>query len=461
MALHASGLIERNEAAGRSGDTRRMWTYYPDLLAAPVPRYTSYPTAAEFSEAVGPADYAAALETASGDASLYLHIPFCQKVCWYCGCNTSAAGRTHRVDAYLDALQAEIALVAERTSRDMGFGSIAFGGGSPNAISPIQFVRLVDRLTVAFGLVDPTFSIELDPRSLGEDWGPALQAVGVSRASLGVQTFAPALQSAIGRVQPAISIERATGMLRKAGVTSLNFDLMYGLPGQTLADLEDSLDRTVTLGADRIALFGYAHLPQQIKRQRRIDGTALPDQAQRFTMAAFGYEFLIDEGYVPVGFDHFARPGDPLAQAACLGRVRRNFQGFTEVQSDIVVGLGASAISSFPDLLAQNDKNTGRYRMRAGARQFATAGGVRRSAEDRAMAELIEALLCQGATFLDFVPSARLMDELRTYFERGLLEMTNDRLFINPGGMPYARCIAALIAAEAQRTSTHRFSTAI
>lgn len=461
LALHASGLIERNELPGLTRDTKRMWTYYPDLLAAPVPRYTSYPTAAEFSEAIGPADFTTALETASGDASLYLHVPFCEKVCWYCGCNTSAAGRTHRVDAYLTALQTEIALVAERASDTLNFASIAFGGGSPNAISAIQFVRLVDRLTVAFGLVDPGFSIELDPRSLGDDWGPALEAVGVARASLGVQTFSPRLQSAIGRVQPAISIEKATGLLRKAGVTSLNFDMMYGLPGQTLADLEDSLDRTVALGADRIALFGYAHLPQQIKRQRRIDGDALPDEALRFAMAAFGYDLLTDEGYIPVGFDHFARPGDPLAQAACRGKVRRNFQGFTEDQSEIVVGMGASAISSFPDLLAQNEKNTGRYRMRADAKQFTTVCGVRRTGDDKVMAALVESLLCQGAATLDSPFNPRLADELQPYLDRGLIELAGERLYINPNGLPYARCVAALIAAEAQRASTRRFSTAI
>ncbi|WP_156840978.1 radical SAM protein [Novosphingobium aquimarinum] len=438
-----------------------MWSYYPELLAKPVPRYTSYPTAAAFSDAVGPTDFASALEGAAGDASLYLHIPFCRKVCWYCGCNTSAAGRTSRVDAYLDALHSEIALVAERASPDLRFHSIAFGGGSPNAISPIQFVRLIDRLTVVFGLVDPAFSIELDPRSLDEDWGPSLMAVGVSRASLGVQTFSPALQAAIGRIQPGFSIERATGMLRKSGVTSLNFDLMYGLPGQTLEDLQDSLDRTVALGADRIALFGYAHLPQQIARQRRIDGSALPDQQQRFAMAAFGYDFLVDEGYIPVGFDHFARPGDPLAQAAQNGNLRRNFQGFTEDQSDIVVGLGASAISSFPELLAQNDKNTGRYRMRAGAKQLATSCGVRRTPRDQAMARVVETLLCQGAAVLDAPPGPQLIANMRPYLERGLVDLTAEGLIITPSGLPYARCIAAQVIADLPENPARRFSAAI
>ncbi|MFM5885521.1 MAG: radical SAM protein, partial [Novosphingobium sp.] len=224
-----------------------MWPYHPDLLSTPVPRYTSYPTAAEFASAVGAADTDAALRGAHGDVSLYVHIPFCEKICWYCGCNTGAANKTRRLQSYLDALHREIALTAVRLPNAARVRRVAFGGGSPNAIAPTDFVRLLDALTLHFALDRPEWSIELDPRSLTDQWQQTLAGVGVRRASMGVQTFAPHLQKAIGRIQPDADIERGTLMLRNAGITSLNFDLMYGLPGQTLADLEHSLRRTVEL----------------------------------------------------------------------------------------------------------------------------------------------------------------------------------------------------------------------
>ena len=437
-----------------------MWTYHPELLAQPVPRYTSFPTAAEFREGVGAWELERALEKVSGDVSLYVHIPFCEKICWYCGCNTSVANRSERVASYLDALHREIGLIAERLPREAKVTRIAFGGGSPNGISPIDFVRLVDTLTLQFGASQPAMSIELDPRTLGPEWAAVVRTVRIGRASLGVQTFAPTLQRAIGRVQPAAMIERATAMLRGAGVGSLNFDLMYGLPGQTLDDLRDSLERTVALGADRIALFGYAHVPHLIKRQRKIDASALPDAAIRFAMAAFGYEFLVEWGYVPVGFDHFARPGDALAQAAVAGTLRRNFQGFTEDQAGVLIGLGASAVSGFPDLLVQNEKNAGRYRMMLSQDRLTADRGIARSADDRRRAAVIEALLCRGRARIEPDLRAEALPMLRPYFEAGLCEMDGEALVIGPGGLPYARSIAARFDPYRQ-DSLRRFSSAV
>lgn len=293
-----------------------MWPYHPELLATPVPRYTSYPTAAEF----GPLDtalYHKALEGAHGDISLYVHIPFCERICHYCGCNTGAANRRQRLQSYLDALEREIRTVSGLLPRDARVRRISFGGGSPNALDPVDFARLVESLFVAFPVTDPVFSIELDPRSLTKAWGSVIASVGIERASLGVQTFAAHCQQAIGRVQSEDSIVAAVDLLRDSGVTSLNFDLMYGLPGQSQADLRDSLQRTRVLGADRVALFGYAHVPHIVSRQRAIDASALPDQRERFRMADFGYAYFVTHGYTPVGFDHFAAPGrDPLASAA-------------------------------------------------------------------------------------------------------------------------------------------------
>ncbi|TCM16892.1 oxygen-independent coproporphyrinogen-3 oxidase [Novosphingobium sp. PhB165] len=437
-----------------------MWTYHPKLLAVPVPRYTSFPTAAEFGEDVGAPDFVTALEETRGEVSLYVHIPFCEKICWYCGCNTSVANRTDRVAGYLDAICREIVLVAERVPSTARIARIAFGGGSPNGISPVDFVRLVDRLTLHFAASSPIMSIELDPRTFRADWAAVIASVGISRASLGVQTFSPALQKAIGRVQPTRMIAETTERLRRAGVTSLNFDLMYGLPGQTLDDLRDSLARTVALGADRIALFGYAHVPHLIARQRKIDAAALPDAEARFAMAAFGHAFLVAEGYAPIGFDHFARPEDSLAQAVETGRLRRNFQGFTEDHAPVLIGLGASAICRFPSLLVQNEKNTGRYRAILAQEQLAAGRGIVRSADDRRRGKVIEDLLCRSRAAID----ADLREEgwplLQPYFAAGLCEADGEYLVIAPGGLPYARSIAARFDPY-RKDSLRRFSSAV
>lgn len=437
-----------------------MWPYHPDLLATPVPRYTSFPTAAEFTASVGAADADAALRRAAGDASLYVHIPYCEQICWYCGCNTGAASKKHRLASYLDALHRDIAITGARLDGRVDVRRIAFGGGSPNAIAPTDFVRLVDALTLHMALVDPVLSIELDPRTLSPEWGQVLQWIGVTNASMGVQTFAPELQAAIGRIQPDADIARATDMLRKAGVTSLNFDLMYGLPGQTLDQLEATLRRTVELGADRIALFGYAHVPHMLPRQRRIDASALPGQDARFAMADFGYRLLTGAGYVPIGFDHFALPGDPLARAAAQGRVRRNFQGFTDDAAPSLIGLGASSISCFDDVLWQNEKNAGRYRMLLSQDILPATGGVRRSADDRRRGAVIEALLCNGAARIDADLLAEVSGRLAPFLARDLAVLDGGSLSILPGGLPYARTIAALFDPYRQ-DSARRFSSAV
>ena len=442
-----------------------MWPYFPELLERPVPRYTSFPTAAEFGGKVNGANLDAALRATSGDVSLYVHIPFCEKICWYCGCNTGAANRAKRLEGYLDALHQEVVQVGARLRGRARVRRVAFGGGSPNAVQPHDFVRLVDALTLHFALDPPEWSIELDPRTLTANWGLVLAAVGVTRASMGVQTFEPRLQAAIGRIQGDTMIESGTALLRNAGITSLNFDMMYGLPGQTRADLESSLRRAVALGADRIALFGYAHVPHLLARQRRIDGSALPDQTERFAMAGMGHDLLVAEGYVPVGFDHFALSGDAIAQATVAGRLRRNFQGFTEDQAPVLVGLGASAISSFPDLLCQNEKNAGRYGMLLSQDVLPVSGGVVRDAADREHGAIINALLCQGTALILPEQAAAIAEQLSPFVARGLAQVTlgaagATRLTILPSGLPYARTIAALFDPYRQQ-GDRRFSSAV
>ena len=437
-----------------------MWTYHPDLLAVPVPRYTSYPTAAEFTTVVGNPDLDAALRGASGDVSVYLHIPFCTSICWYCGCNTAAVNRRQRLDHYLDVLHREIAQVGVRLPSNVRVTRVAFGGGSPNALEPTDLVRLADALTLHLPLDAPVWSVEIDPRSLTRDWALVLGSIGVSHASLGVQTLAPHLQAAIGRIQPEPVIAHATALLRANGVRSLNFDLMYGLPGQTWDDLEATLNRSVKLGADRVALFGYAHVPDMIPRQRQIDATQLPDVKARFAMAARGAALLTRSGYRAIGFDHFARPGDPLAMAAQQGRLRRNFQGFTDDPATTLIGLGASAISVFPHMIVQNEKHAGKYRAMVKDQGLAGALGVARSEDDQRRGAIIEALLCRSSAVVGPDLATQVAERLAPFLARGLATLADGALRIADDALPYARSIAALFDAH-RVASTRTFSSAV
>ncbi len=442
-------------APERFGD----WTYWPDLLEQPVPRYTSYPTAAEFVEESFEERQRNALRALRGTVSLYLHIPYCREICWYCGCNTGAANKTQRLTAYLEALHHEVELVSRNLHPSVKVSRIAFGGGSPNAIKPTDFVRLIDSLTLNFRLERPVLSIELDPRTLEPDWFRAIRGIGVIKASLGVQTLDPRVQEAIGRVQPQDMIARATEGLRDAGVSSINFDLMYGLPFQTDEILADTLNQSIAMGADRVALFGYAHVPHLIPRQQRIDASELPDQRARFRMAAQGHGQLVAAGYQPVGFDHFALPDDDLAIAARAGTLRRNFQGFTEDQSDVLIGLGASSISEFPDLFVQTEKNAGRYRMLVGADQLPGRKGVVRTPEDQRRGEVITNLLCRGRAELPADLLATSRERLAPFIARGLARLEDSMLTLEQGSEPYARSVAAIF--DGYRQGARQFSSAV
>jgi oxygen-independent coproporphyrinogen-3 oxidase len=441
----AVALPRPTHAASAGGDDG-SWRYFPELLAKPVPRYTSYPTAAEFHDGVGEADQQRGLSAIADDdtLSLYLHIPFCREICWYCGCNTGRANRQHRLGSYLSHLQREIDLVAEALDGRGKVARIAFGGGSPNAISADEFIALASAVKSRLSVTpDAVWSVEIDPRTFDHDFAAALSELGVTRASLGVQTFDPTLQQAIGRIQPDEVIERSVTLLREAGVTSLNFDLMYGLPAQDRPMLIESIRRSEVLGADRLAVFGYAHVPHLIPRQRRIDASRLPDAAERFRAAEAAYHYLAAAGWQSVGFDHFARARDPLALAARERRVRRNFQGFTDDSCDVLIGLGASAISRLPGALVQNDKNNGSYADRIASGQLAGNRGIRLSQEDERRALIIERLLCAGAVDLSGTEVADARTALTPFIARSLVQIDASTCRLSADAMPYARTIAA------------------
>ncbi len=425
-----------------------MWPYYPDLLAGNVPRYTSYPTAVEFRESVGIQEFEQALDKIDADdaLSLYVHIPYCHQICWYCGCNTGASGKTHRLTAYLTALETEIALIAGKLGGRGRVKNIAFGGGSPNAIAPVGFVRILDRIFTTFSCEQPNISVEIDPRIFNPVWAATLGHCGVSRVSFGVQSFSDHIQQAIGRIQPVETIEDCITQLRHVGINAFNFDLIYGLPRQSVSDLQATLDISIKLAPNRIALFGYAHMPNLFPRQRRIHDCDLPDSEQRFAMAAFGNHQLTSAGYMAIGFDHFARPDDSLSIASAKGTLHRNFQGYTDDNCPIMIGLGASAISGFPDFLFQNEKHVGIYRTRALAQNFTVSRGVHRTAIDRVRGALIEKLLCTGNSGpvpADILESAK--PRLDIFASNKLARIESSSIVIERAGLPYSRAIASTL----------------
>lgn len=441
-----------------------MSSYQPQLLAKTVPRYTSYPTAAEFHEGVGAVEHLAGLD-AIGEGeqlSLYIHIPYCREICWYCGCNTGAANRSQRLASYLDRLGQEIELLASALAGRGYVTRIAFGGGSPNAIAPEQFRHLVDGLRSAFSISpDAIVSVEIDPRGFDEDFAAALAEAKIQRASLGVQTFSSQVQAKIGRAQSCETIAKAVDLLRLAGVTSLNFDLMYGLPSQEASDLLDSLAISQTMGADRLAVFGYAHVPHLIPRQRKIDADELPGPEARFHQARVAHEALVASDWLPVGFDHFAKAHDPLAVALKEQRVRRNFQGFTDDPCDTLIGLGASAISRLPGLLVQNERNTGRYSTIVGGGQLATMRGIAMPAAECLRARLIEQLLCQGSAEIgELNDRLSVRFRLREFEYARLIHWSGWRLELLSDSLPYARTIAAALDPW-RSTSVVQFSNAV
>lgn len=362
-----------------------------------LPRYTSYPTAPHFTGEIGAESYGDWLQTlAPGTkASLYLHVPFCRSMCWYCGCHTTVALRDRPIVDYLSVLHREIELVADRLAAPLQVLHVHFGGGTPTIVAPDDFLRLVALLRQRFA-IDPSaeIAVEIDPRRLTRAVTEALAAAGVNRASLGVQSFDPVVQKAINRIQSVEQTASVVAGLRAAGIRGLSFDLIYGLPKQTVRSCIETVERCVALRPDRFSVFGYAHVPGFKKHQRRIDEEDLPDGLERHEQAEAIAQALVAAGYIRIGLDHFALPEDAMGQALADGVLHRNFQGYTTDSAKALIGFGASAIGRLPDGYVQNEVVIGRYADRVLSGALATAKGFRLSSDDRLRAELIERLMC-------------------------------------------------------------------
>ncbi len=459
-----------NASVGRLGQHRGMTN--TDALAQfglfdrNVPRYTSYPPATQFREIPDPSiteRWLSELDPRE-PISLYAHVPFCRRVCWFCACRTQGLGNDGRLDTYLDVLTTEVERIADLLPNEVKVSRLHFGGGTPTLLSPDQLTRLMTSIRDAFSITsDAEFSVEIDPNEIDAARLDALMLGGLNRASIGVQDFDPLIQKAIGREQSYEVTRDAVQLLRERGIGSLNADILYGLPHQTEARLVRSIEQLVSLSPDRVALYGYAHVPWVAKRQVMIPDAALPSTEARFELSELARETFESHGYVAIGIDHFALPTDGLALAKNSGHLRRNFQGYTDDTAPTLIGLGASAISKLPQGYVQNDPGTGGYQDRIRAAHLAGTRGHGFGGEDLVRARAVEMLLCDFAIDLD-----RLESEGHTSIETiastaalvaahfsPWVNYANRRLTLQSDARPLARIVAQWFDAYEVASTAH------
>lgn len=436
------------------------------LFDAKVPRYTSYPTAPQFSDNTTRAnthDWIAAIPPGSC-ISLYLHIPFCRRLCWFCACRTQGTSSNDPVITYLSTLKREIELVSTLLPENVTLNRIHWGGGTPTLLDPEMTADLAGAIADMAPLDENgEFSVEIDPNELDQSRVDALAAAGLTRASIGVQDFDSEIQTTIGRIQSFDVTQNAAQMLRAAGIVSLNTDILFGLPHQTPNKISASVQKLLTLNPDRVALYGYAHVPWMARRQSLIPSDALPPPETRLELFETARQLFEWDGYRQIGIDHFAVSHDPLAIAAETGLLRRNFQGYTDEPAEVLIGLGASAISRFPQGYTQNNPATSRYTKSIRADTLATVRGHEFDTEDLLRGRLIEALMCDfevdiGEMHTRF-PDQKghikaLLGQAADYFG-DIVELNADRFRINPEGQPLTRIIARYFDAYDMSNAGH------
>ena len=403
-------------------------------------------------------------------ASLYVHVPFCRSLCYYCACNKIISKSATVADDYLDLLARETTLVNSHTGA-LSIAQIALGGGTPNFLSLVQLQRLMADLASKFDLLPGREQgIELDPRFLNAAYIAALPALGFNRVSYGVQDFDQQVQTLIHRFQTFEQTASAVLAARAAGISSVSFDLVYGLPIQSRETFAATLERVLSLEPDRLALFNYAHIPERFKAQRRIPTDTLPSIQQRTELFLYATERLVDAGYQTIGLDHFAKPSDPLARALTDGSLRRNFQGYSTHQATDLIGLGVSAISNLNGVFAQNSPQLDIYRERVAHDQFATVRGVALTRDDEIRSTVIEQIMCAGrvdwgaiaATFA--IDPASYFAEIHHAIEQfacvGIVTRSPRELVVTPQGRLLLRAVAMLFDKykHAQREQTITFS---
>src|SRR5208283_811652 len=426
-----------------------------------VPRYTSYPTAPHFASAVGASVYARWLSELPRETplSLYLHVPFCDRLCLYCGCNTSVVRLESSHRAYAALLMREIDHVARLIGRRPAVSHVHWGGGAPTSLPGDCLIAIMDRLKERFAFAqDAENAIEIDPTSLPPDRREALGRMGVTRVSLGVQDLEFSVQRAIGRVQSYEETKACADAARSFGVGSLNLDLIYGLPLQTEEGVARTARRALDLRADRVAVFGYAHVPWMKRHQALIPDEQLPGPNERYAQLNAIHRVLTGEGgYVAIGLDHYALPSDDMARAAASRRLKRGFQGYTTDAAPALIGFGASSIGSLPQGYVQNAPTAAAYAKEIETEQLATVRGVALTADDRLRRNVIERVMCDLEVDLDAVAGEYGADpgQLKDAASRGMARFVDDglaswdgrRIVVTEQGRPFVRSIAALFDA--------------
>jgi oxygen-independent coproporphyrinogen-3 oxidase len=458
-------------------------TFDPDLLRRydrPGPRYTSYPTAPQFGADFGEPELRRAIQDSNGDPiprrlSLYVHVPFCLSPCFYCGCNRVITRDRSRGDAYLTHLCREIAMIAPLFDRDREVIQLHFGGGTPNFLSATQLRCTVDVLRRHFRFSeahDRDISIELDPRTvLPQDIAELAQA-GFNRASLGVQDFDPAVQAAVNRVQGVEQTRAVVDACRAHGFRSVNIDLIYGLPDQSVEGFRRTLATVLAMRPDRLAVYSYAHLPDMFKAQRQLDASLLPDAETKLALLQLAIETLTTAGYEYIGMDHFALPDDELAQAQARGGLHRNFMGYTTHADSDLIGLGVSAISHIGTSFSQNPRDLPAWQTALDDGRLPVFRGMFLSDDDQLRADLIQRLMCQGEIPVSAL-ERRYGIDFREYFadalaqlaplaDDGLVQIGEERIEVTARGRLLLRNIAMCFDHYLQRPAERsRFSRAI
>jgi oxygen-independent coproporphyrinogen-3 oxidase len=421
------------------------------------PRYTSYPTADRFVEAFGEAELAQWLAKRniggiSQPLSVYVHLPFCESICYYCGCNKIVTRDHSRSAKYIKYLDKELALLAPRLGADATIAQLHWGGGTPTFLPPDEMRELMGMLDARFKrAADFECAIEVDPRHAPEGTMAFLGGLGFNRVSLGVQDFDPAVQKAVHRIQPEALVRRVVAESRAAGFRSVNFDLIYGLPKQTLDSFNATLDKAIALDPDRIALYSYAHLPTVFKPQRRILDADLPSAEAKLQILTLAIGRLTRAGYLYIGMDHFARPDDELAIAQRRGRLQRNFQGYSAYPESDLIGFGLSAIGRVGPTYYQNHKRLDDYTAALDAGHLPVARGLELSHDDLLRRAVIQALACHFRLSIESIEDAYLIDfkeyfarelaDLRRLQDEGLVDLSDEWITVTPRGRLLVRIV--------------------
>jgi oxygen-independent coproporphyrinogen-3 oxidase len=446
----------------------------------PGPRYTSYPTADRFTDAIDPSDLQAALRGRAANAplGLYVHIPFCESVCYYCACNKIVTRRHERSGPYLDLLEREVTLVEQTIGRRERVTQLHLGGGTPTFLSDDELTRLLGMLRRAFDIVPGAeLAIEVDPRTVDYARLAHLAALGFNRLSFGVQDFDPDVQRAVHREQSYEQVFQLMQGARTLGFDSINLDLIYGLPKQNAESFKRTIEQVAGLAPDRIALYAYAHLPERFAPQRRIHAEDLPSPAERVAMLQNAVNDLLAEDYAYIGMDHFARRDDALAVAQREGRLRRNFQGYAvgsgtgAAAADDLIALGVSAISQVGGVFWQNAKTLIDYEEVLKAGKLPVIKGLVSTADDALRRDVIMALMCRGRVDWRAIEArhdvrvaevlAEELAELEDMVEGGVLRIDDDGIEVTPAGWYVVRAIAMVFDAHLRRRvadGTRRFS---